>query len=320
MKRNLLLFTLLAILSFASGLAQQRNTHLTIKVNTVEGDILTGQPVSLTQTDYSVGYGSLTLNAQGECSLNVFAGNHMLQIDRNGFNAIEHTFAIADGETEKTVTIDLTEKTRDPFAINAEVSRDPFTGRRDIALSWNREKPAFFDDFESYDPFAITFGDWTGIDADGEATAALSGIYPNRGVMQYAQIINPLTVTPTWWYDYPILRPYSGQQYVGFIRTNSGNANDDWLITPAITVGTENILSFKAKAADRYDERFMVYVTTKLDNPEASDFTRIDTGNYESVDYRGWHTLTYDLARYAGQTVKFAIRYISHTNIYGAFM
>lgn len=315
-----ILFTLLAMLFFASGVAQQRNTRLTIKVNTVEGDILTGQPVDLTQTDYSVGYGTLKLNAAGECAINVFAGNHLLKIDRNGFNPVEKTFAVAEGETEKTLTIDLTEKTRDPFAVTAETSRDPFTGRRDIALSWNREKPAFFDDFESYEPFAITFGEWSGIDADGEATAALSGIYPNRGVMQYAQIINPLTVTPTWWYEYPILRPYSGQQYAGFIRTNSGNANDDWLITPAITVGTENILSFKAKAADRYDERFMVYVTTKLDNPQTSDFTRIDTGNYESVDYRGWHTLTYDLAQYAGQTVKFAIRYISNTNLYGAFM
>ena len=72
MKTTRILFTLLAMLLFASGVAQQRNTRLTIKVNTVEGDILTGQPVSLTQTDYSAGYGTLKLNADGECSLNVF--------------------------------------------------------------------------------------------------------------------------------------------------------------------------------------------------------------------------------------------------------
>lgn len=320
MKTTRILLTLLAALFFAGAAAQQRDTRLTVKVNTVEGDILTGQPVELTQTDYSVGYGTLKLNADGECSLNVYAGNHLLRIERNGFNTVEETFTIAEGETEKTVNVSLTEKTRDPFALTAEATRDPFTGRRDIALSWNREKPAFFDDFESYEPFAVNFGEWTGIDADGEATAPLAGTYPNRGIMQYAQVINPLTVTPTWWYEYPILRPYSGQQYIGFIRTNSGNANDDWLITPAITVGTENILSFKAKAADRYDERFMVYVTTKLDNPQTSDFTRIDTGNYESVDYKGWHNMVYDLSRYAGQTVKFAIRYISNTKLYGAFM
>ncbi len=320
MKTTRILFTLLAMLLFASGVAQQRNTRLTIKVNTVEGDILTGQPVSLTQTDYSAGYGTLKLNADGECSLNVFAGNHLLQIERNGFNTVEQRFVVAEGETEKTVTVDLAEKTRDPFAISAEIVHDHFTGKSDIALSWNREQPAFFDDFESYDPFSITFGQWTGIDADNEATAPLVGSYPNRGVMQYAQIINPLTVIPTWWYDYPILRPFSGQQYAGFIRTNSGNANDDWLITPEITVGNENILSFKAKAADRYDERFMVYVTEKLDNPQTGDFKRLDTGNYESVDYKDWHTMTYDLAAYAGKKVKFAIRYISHANLYGAFM
>lgn len=320
MKTTRILFTLLAMLLFASGVAQQRNTRLTIKVGTVEGDLLTGQAVSLTQTDYAVGYGALKLNASGECSLNVFAGNHRLEIERNGFNPVDYSFSVAEGETEKTVTVNLTEKTRDPFAVTAEATRDPFTGRRDIALSWNREKPAFFDDFESHEPFALTFGEWTGIDADGEATAPLVGTYPNRGMMQYAQIINPLTVTPTWWYEYPILRPYSGQQYVGFIRTNSGNANDDWLITPAITVGTDNIFSFKAKAADRYDERFMVYYTTKLDNPATTDFIRLDAGNYESVDYRGWKTRSYDVASLAGQQVKFAIRYISNTNLYGAFM
>ena len=31
--------------------------------------------------------------------------------------------------------------------------------------------PAFFDDFETYEAFAIEFGDWTGIDDDGAQTA-----------------------------------------------------------------------------------------------------------------------------------------------------
>ncbi len=320
MKTFRILFTLLAMLLFTNGVAQQRNTHLTIKVNTVEGDNLVGQPVGLMQTDYNASYGTLKLNASGECSTTVYPGNHKLTIDRNGFVAVDQAFVVDENETEKIITINLIEKTREPFALTAKASRDPFTGQRDVALSWNRELPAFFDDFEGHEPFAITFGEWTGIDADGEATAALAGSYPNRGVMQYAQIINPLTVTPTWWYEYPILRPYSGQQYVGFIRTNSGKANDDWLITPAITVGNENVFSFKAKAADRYDERFMVYVTTKLDNPQPADFTRLDTGNYETVDYRDWQTFTYDASAYAGQQVKFAIRYVSNTNLYGAFM
>lgn len=300
--------------------AQERNTQLTIVVSSVEGDNLKGQTIVLEQTDYQVKYGELFLNAEGKCVLKVYPGNHLLTVNRDGFMPLEHSFVVEESQIEKTVTVSLAEKTRAPFALKAEVSHNVFDGTNNIALSWNKEAPAFFDDFESYSPFSIAFGEWTGIDGDEEAAAPLVGIYPNRGVMQYAQIINPLTVNPTWWYDYPILRPYSGQQYVGFTRTSSGNANDDWLISPTITVGTDNVLNFMGKAADQFPERFMVYVTTKIDAPVQDDFTRIDLDNYETADYTGWKRYEYDLSAYAGKQIKFAIRYISHYNRYGSFM
>ena len=318
--KQFLPFSLLFLLLALTANAQERNTRLTIQVTSVEGDNLRGQSVTLTQTDFEVSYGSLTLDAEGKCSLNIYPGNHHLALNRAGFVPVSQSFTIAEGETSKQINIQLTEKTRQPFAVEADTKHDIFTGKNTISLSWNTEAPAFFDDFESYSPFAISFGEWTGIDADMEAAAPLVGSYPNRGVLQYAQIINPLSVDPVWWYDYPILRPYDGKQYVGFTRTNSGNANDDWLISPTVTVGTENVLSFRAKAADRFAERFMVYVTTNTDNPTQSDFVRIDKDNYETADYTGWKEYTYDLSAYEGKQVKFAIRYISHYNNYGSFM
>ena len=315
-----LLLTALMALCGAVAAAQQRNATLTVKVQTEITDDLTGQAVTLEQTDYAVTYGTLKLDAEGSCTVKVYPGNHRLTVERPGYETGIEEFAVADGDPDARVSLTLREKTRAPFALKAGVRHDAATGRNDIDLSWNVEEPVFTDDFESYSPFAITFGGWSGIDADGEATAALVGSYPNRGVMQYAQIINPLTVVPTWWYDYPILHPYSGKQYIGFIRTESGRANDDWLISPAITPGTDNVLEFMAKAADRYPERFMVYVTTSTENPSADDFTRIDTGNFESVDYRGWKKFSYDLSAYAGKEIKFAIRYVSDANRYGAFM
>ena len=299
---------------------QQRNKQLTIQVTSVDGDNLDGQPLTLMQADYAVSYGALTLNADGQCSLKVYGGNHSLTIDRPGFNILQHEFYIDEEATEATVQVALTERTRQPYALTARPLHDAYTGRNDISLSWNIEQPAFFDDFESYEPWAISFGEWTGIDADQAAAAPLLGSYPNRGVMQYAQIINPLTVEPTWWYDYPILRPYDGQQNVGFTRTNSGQANDDWLISPIVGVGNENVLQFMGKAGDQFAERFMVYITTQTDNPRQQDFTRIDQGNFETADYRGWHQYTYDLSAYAGKQVKFAIRCISDYNRYGSFM
>ena len=316
-KLFLLLFSLACGLDVA---AQSRSTQLTIEVVSVEGDQLQGQTVTLQQTDFQVSYGTLKLDASGHCTLKVYPGGHRLTIEREGFIPVDHSFTIADSETEKTVSVTLQEKTRTPFALQTAVEHDVFTGHNSIALTWNKEAPAFFDDFESYDPFAVSFGQWTGIDADLEAAAPLIGSYPNRGVMQYAQIINPLTVIPTWWYDYPILRPYSGQQYVGFTRTSSGNQNDDWLISPTVSVGTDNVLQFIGKAADQFPERFMVYVTEKLDNPAQDDFIRIDEGNYESADYTGWHRFSYSLAQYAGRQIKFAIRYISNYNLHRSFM
>ena len=311
-------FTLVILLLFCLGAsAQKKDKQLTIQVTSVEGDNLEGQVIVLKQTDYQLSYGTLKLDAEGQCNVKVYAGNHRLTIDRDGFEPLSHDFVV---ESDLTVSVSLTEKTRTPYALSAQVVHNAYTGQDDIELNWNTEAPAFFDDFESYEGWSINFGDWTGIDGDQEVAAPLLGSYPNRGVMQYAQIINPLTVEPTWWYDYPILRPYEGQQYVGFTRTNSGNANNDWLITPVITVGTDNEFAFMAKAADRYPERFMVYITTVLEQPVQSDFVRLDQGNYESVDYTEWHRCSYDLSDYAGQKVKLAIRYIGEYNRYGSFM
>lgn len=309
---------LLLVLFCASAVAQDRDKTLNIQVTSVAGDNLRNQAVTLVQTDYQADYGTLKLDADGHCTLKVYAGNHRIIIERPGFEKAEKDFLVENAET--TVDVQLVEKTRTPFALQIATQHDAYTGKNSLALSWNKEQPAFFDDFESYEGWAINFGEWTGIDADLKVAAPLVGSYPNRGVMQYAQIINPLTVEPTWWYDYPILRPYDGKQYVGFTRTSSGEQNDDWLISPAITVGTDNILQFMGKAADRFPERFMVYVTTKLDNPVQEDFVRIDQGNYETADYTGWRAYTYDLSAYAGQQIKFAIRYISHYNDYGSFM
>ncbi len=320
MRKLTFLSFLLLFLSSLPVVAQQRSTSLTIQVTAVEGISLRGQAVTLMQTDYQVGYGTLSLDAKGMCVVKVYPGHHLLSIEREGFVPVSQEFEVAESEAEKTVSVTLTEKTRTPYALTAAVSHNVFNGLNDIQLSWNTEAPAFFDDFESYEPFAVAFGEWTGIDADQEAAAPLIGSYPNRGVMQYAQIINPLTVQPTWWYDYPILRPYDGQQYVGFTRTNSGNANDDWLITPAISVGTDNVFSFMAKAADRFPERFMVYVTTKTDSPVQSDFVRLDQDNYETADYTRWRKFAYDLSAYAGKQVKLAIRYISDYGRFGSFM
>ncbi len=317
MKRLLLLALALLLTAGMALQAQKRDKSLTIAVSLPGGAPATAATVALMHTGYSLSYGSITLNAQGMATVKVYAGTHRLDVSQPGYADASQTF---DVQADTTVSVQLTEETTLPYSLQTTVLHDAHTGLNDVTLTWNQEPPVFFDDFESYEPFSITFGEWTGIDGDGLTTAPLVGEYVNRGVMQYAQIINPLTVSPPWWYDYPILRPFSGQQYVGFVRTYSGAANDDWLISPAVTPGNKNVLAFMAKAADQYKEKFQVYVTTKVDNPTRADFVMLCSGNYEQADYRGWREFSYDLSQYAGTPVKFAIRYIGEAQNGGAFM
>lgn len=317
MQRIKHLLTLLLLLSVTTAWAQKRELNLEIHVTAATGESLEGQAVTCTQTDYAVNYETVYLDAEGTATLKIYAGNHRVSVSRAGFGEATQTFnATADTRIDLT----LVEDTRKPFALTTEVAHDPFTGLNNVTLSWNKEAPAFFDDFESYEPFSISFGDWTGIDADGIAAAPLAGDYQNRGAFMYAQIMNPMTVEPAWWYDYEVLRPYSGKQYVGFVCTTSGAANDDWLISPTITPGTDNVLSFMAKAGDVGKERFQVYVTEQTENPTENDFTQINAGNYESVSYETWEEFRYDLSAYAGKPIKFALRYISARNTESTFM
>ncbi|MCQ2287715.1 MAG: choice-of-anchor J domain-containing protein [Muribaculaceae bacterium] len=309
--------TIMVVAAIVPAVAQKRNINLTIAVKGPNGGPVNGAAVVLKQTDYALSYGNIALNEQGVASLKVYAGNHSLEASARGYDSARKDFNVV---ADTTVELTLAEQTLTPYSLSTSIAHNPITGLNDLTFTWNQEPPVFWDDFESYDPFAVKWGQWSGIDGDGLNAAALVGSYLNRGGMQYAQIINPLVVQPAWWYDYPILRPYSGKQYVGFTRTESGAQNDDWLITPVITPGNQNIFSFMAKAADVYKEKFQVYVTTVLDNPQKKDFKQLNPGNYETADYKGWVNKKYDLTAYAGKQVRLAIRYISEANNGGAFM
>lgn len=319
MKRLSIIFTLFALCGlFGSLSAQTRDNKMTINVKTVTGESVEGLVVGLEIPDWGFTYSTseTTLSANGQCTLNVYSATHRIVVEKEGYAVYDETVEVTG---DITLDIELQEAVRQPFSLTGSIEHDVFTGKNDVTLTWNKEKPAFFDDFEGHPDWSISFGDWTGIDNDKQAAAILAGSYNNRGALQYATIVNPLTVVPTWWYEYPVLRPYSGNQYVGFVRTNSGEANDDWLISPTITVGNDNILRFMAKAADVYAERFQVGITT-VENPTADDFTIISAGNYETVEYEEWVAKEYDLSAYAGQAVKIAIHYIANANRYGAFM
>ena len=78
MKRLYTLLIFFTLAASAQVMAQSRDKSLTITVTTDTGDNLEGQEVTLVQTDYSLSYGTLTLDAQGTCQVKVYAGAHEL--------------------------------------------------------------------------------------------------------------------------------------------------------------------------------------------------------------------------------------------------
>lgn len=314
MKRLLSTFTLAVAVLFGAAYAQT-TTPLTVEVKAVTGVSTQGIVVGLFGDESGWVFDPVKVNADGIAKFSyVPQGVFTLTVDGSPLGLetyVDHNLTHAG---EQTVTVTLQEAVRNPYALNAAIFHDEFTGANSVTLSWNRETDYFFDDFESYEPFSIEFSPWTGLDLDKEPAAEIQGGYPNRGVQQYATIFNALTIDPPVYYEYEVLRPYSGKQCVGFVRTRSGGPNNDWLISPKIKVGVNNVVSFMAKASERVPDRFSVLVSTTGTEPK--DFVSLTSGNYETVDYKAWKEIRYSLARYEGEEVYIAIHCVSQ----GGFM
>ena len=73
-------------------LAQSRDKTLTITGDHRHRRQPRRAAVTLVQTDYSLSYGTLTLDAEGTCTVKVYAGNHQLTVDRPGYEPATQTF------------------------------------------------------------------------------------------------------------------------------------------------------------------------------------------------------------------------------------
>ena len=128
----------------------------------------------------------------------------------------------------------------------------------------NAQTNLFFDDFESYTDFIITgIGNWETLDLDGLATytGGVPGAdYPNANAAMAFQVFNPSTTTPAAATNQsdPLagevrnFDPFSGAKFIGAwagVPAAPVNANDDWLISPAVTLAASgNTVTFQVKA------------------------------------------------------------------------
>lgn len=187
----------------------------------------------------------------------------------------------------------------------------------------------FADDFEAQTDFVIDAGitDWLTIDLDGLNTYT-GGVdmpdYPNAGAVMAYQIFNPSTTTPS-----PVTNdetgdsgetrnfdPRSGDKYAACWAAVPGAlpANNDWLISPSVTLGSEgNLVSFWVKAmSDTYgSENYNVGIYVGTGIPAgSSDFTLLNSG-VSTAPYPDWENITFDLSAYNNMDIRIGIQCVS---------
>jgi len=189
----------------------------------------------------------------------------------------------------------------------------------------------FADDFESQTDFVIdgNIANWLTLDLDGlpTYTSVTDADYPNAGAVMAYQIYNPANTTPT-----PSTNDAtgasgetrnfdarSGDKYAACwaavpSTTGGPTANDDWLISPVVTLGTEgNLVSFWVKAmSDTYGpENYTVGIYEGTGVPTAStDFTLLNTG-VDTAPYPDWENISFDLSAYNGLDIRIGIHCVS---------
>ena len=133
----------------------------------------------------------------------------------------------------------------------------------------------------------------------------------------------------TWQHNTEVNTSIQGHNGSSGMMTSASYVNNvgaltpnNWLITPAVTIPDNALLSFWVSAQDASwaGEHYGVYVTTSTNYTDPANYTLLFE---ETIDAEGgakvqgaWKQKTASLQAYAGQTVHIAFRHFNSTDMY----
>jgi hypothetical protein len=225
---------------------------------------------------------------------------------------------VAPGETDQiTVTFDASGLTQGNYSATIRVlSNDPETPVVNVpaifVVTPGGTMQSVILDFEDIDNWSLTFDDWTAVDNDmGAQTYGIEGVeFPHAGEPMAFICFNPATTVPPMTDDTEI-QPHGGDKFGACMASVPPPANDDWLISPQINLGTNSSFNLWVKSyTDQYGlEKYNVGVSTTGMDP--GDFTIInDPSPLEAPT--DWTEMNFDISGYDGQTVYVAIQCVSN--------
>jgi hypothetical protein len=104
---------------------------------------------------------------------------------------------------------------------------------------------------------------------------------------------------------------YNAGDYAAFAFYGSGGAtyNDQWMISPAVTISSGDMLSFWMSVLESTHYKDKVEVRISTSGKNTTDFTTVvEAINIPAASDVPWTRHTYDLSTYAGKTIYIALR------------
>jgi hypothetical protein len=164
--------------------------------------------------------------------------------------------------------------------------------------------------FEHFDSFTLDFSPWKVVDVDGSPTYSVVGYdFPHAEDSMAFIVFVPSSTSPPW--GYQAIQPHSGIKFAACFADYTP-PNNDWLISPPVTLGTGSYITFWVKSyIDMYGlEKYRVAVSTTGNDPADFEFISGDAPLEAPSDM--WQQKNFDLSAYNTQTIYLAIQCVSN--------